>query len=275
MCYYNGQRVSRSEYIRLMDLEKAVKNYNFLNNSIQEGFAYGQSAVLKPNDVKSNFEIVQMEWGFIPSYLSTREDVKKMRSGYKEANGKYHPPLTTLNAKGEELLLIDPFTKKPKMYRKAALERRCLVLSTGFYEWRHVYPKNKRTGEPLKTAVKYPYYISLKDQEYFYMAGIWQPWTDRQTGEQVNTMAIVTTDANYIMKQVHNSKNRMPTILGDELAWEWMMDDISEERITEIATSQYPAKLMQAYSIEKEFRASVEPTTAFTYEELPPLVLNE
>ncbi|WP_285546193.1 SOS response-associated peptidase [Dyadobacter frigoris] len=258
-----------------MDLEKAVKNYNFLNNSIQEGFAYGQSAVLKPNDVKSNFEIVQMEWGFIPSYLSTREDVKKMRSGYKEANGKYHPPLTTLNAKGEELLLIDPFTKKPKMYRKAALERRCLVLSTGFYEWRHVYPKNKRTGEPLKTAVKYPYYISLKDQEYFYMAGIWQPWTDRQTGEQVNTMAIVTTDANYIMKQVHNSKNRMPTILGDELAWEWMMDDISEERITEIATSQYPAKLMQAYSIEKEFRASVEPTTAFTYEELPPLVLNE
>ena len=94
-----------------------------------------------------------MEWGFIPSYLSTREDVKKMRSGYKEANGKYHPPLTTLNAKGEELLLIDPVTKKPKMYRKAALERRCLVLSTGFYEWRHVYPKNKRTGESLKTAV--------------------------------------------------------------------------------------------------------------------------
>ena len=107
------------------------------------------------------------------------------------------------------------------------------------------------------------------------MAGIWQPWTDRQTGEQVNTMAIVTTDANYIMKQVHNSKNRMPTNLGDQQAWEWMMDDTSEERITEIATSQYPAKLMQAYSIEKEFRASVEPTTAFTYEELPPLVLNE
>ena len=106
------------------------------------------------------------------------------------------------------------------------------------------------------------------------MAGIWQPWTDQQTGEQIDTMSIVTTDANYIMKQVHNSKNRMPTILGDELAWEWMMDEISEERITEIATNQYPAELMQAYSIEKEFRSAVEPTTAFKYEELPDLVLN-
>lgn len=265
MCYYNGQRVSRSEYIRLMELEKAVRNYDFLNKDIQEGFAYGKSAVLKPNDVKSNFDIVQMEWGFIPSYLQTREDVKKMRTGYKDTNGKYQQPLITLNAKGEELLL------PKKMYRQATLQRRCLVLSTGFYEWRHIFPKNKRTGEPLKTAVKYPYYINLKDQEYFYMAGIWQPWTDRQSGEQVDTVSIVTTDANYIMKQVHNSKNRMPTILNDELGWEWMMDEIPEDRITEIATTQYPTELMQAYTIDKDFRTSVEPTTGFTYEELPAL----
>lgn len=265
MCYYNGQRVSRSEYIRLMELEKAVANYNFLDKDVQEGFAYGPSAVLKPNDLKSNFDIVQMEWGFIPSYLKTREDVKKMRTGYKDEKGKYHPPLTTLNAKGEELLFPG------KMYKDAALKRRCLVLSTGFYEWRHIFPKNKRTGEPLKTAIKYPYYISLKDQEYFYMAGIWQPWVDRQTGEEVNTMAIVTTDANYLMKQVHNSKNRMPTILNDELAWEWMMDDLPEERITEIATNQYQTDQMQAYTIDKDFRTSVEPAKAFTYDELPSL----
>ena len=265
MCYYNGQRVARSEYIRLMDLEKTVANYPFLNSSIQEGFAYGQSAVLQPNDVKNNFDIKQMEWGFIPPYLGTREDVKKMRSGYKDENGKYQQPLITLNAKGEELLL------PKKMYRKATLERRCLVISSGFYEWRHIFPKNKKTGVPLKTAVKYPYHINLKDQEYFYMAGIWQPWEDRKTGEQVNTMSIVTTDANYIMKQVHNSKNRMPTILPEELAWDWMMEQLPESRITEIATHQYPAELMQAYSIEKDFRSAMEPTKAFTYEELPAL----
>jgi len=265
MCYYNGQIVTRSEFIRLMELEKAVAKYDFLDQDIQKGFAYGKSAVLKPNDLKSNFDIVQMEWGFIPSYLKTREDVKKMRSGYKDASGKYHPPLTTLNAKGEELLLPG------KIYRDATLKRRCLVLSTGFYEWRHIFPKNKRTGEPLKTAVKYPYYISLKDQEYFYMAGIWQAWTDRQTGEEVETVSIVTTDANYLMKQVHNSNNRMPTILSDELAWEWMMDDLPEERITQLATYQYPTEFMRAYTIDKDFRTSVEPSKGFTYEELPSL----
>ena len=268
MCYYNGQRISRAEYIRLMDLEKKVSGYKFLDQDIQEGFAYGPSAVLKPNDMKNNFDIVQIEWGFIPSYLKTREDVKKMRLGYKDATGKYHPPLTTLNAKGEELLLPG------KMYRDASLHRRCLVLSTGFYEWRHVFPANKRTGQPVKTAVKYPYYIHLKEQEYFYMAGIWQPWTDRQTGEYVETLSIVTTDANYIMKQIHNSKNRMPVILSDELAWEWMMDDLPESRITEIATSQFPAENMQAYTIEKEFRTALDPTKAFAYEDLPALVLS-
>ena len=265
MCYYNGQRISRAEYIRLMDLEKEVKKYDFLDKEVQDGFAYSTSAVLKPNNLKSNFDIVQMEWGFIPSYLKTRDDVKKMRSGYKDAAGKYHPPLTTLNARGEELL------HSGKIYRDASLKRRCLVLSTGFYEWRHIFPKNKKTGQPLKTAVKYPYYISLKEQEYFYMAGIWQPWTDRQTGEHVETLAIVTTDANYIMKQIHNSKNRMPVILSDEMAWQWMMDELPESRITDIATSQYSAQQMQAYTIDKDFRTSVEPTTAFTYEELPSL----
>ena len=36
------------------------------------------------------------------------------------------------------------------------------------------------------------------------------------------------------MQQVHNSKMRMPTILNDELAYEWMFGDLSDERIMEI-----------------------------------------
>ncbi len=31
MCYYNGQKVSRAEFIQLKQLEKAVKNYDFLD----------------------------------------------------------------------------------------------------------------------------------------------------------------------------------------------------------------------------------------------------
>jgi len=268
MCYYNGQKVTRDEFIRLKQLEKAVSRYDFLNRDLQVGFDYNMNAVLKRDPEKEDFDIVQMGWGFIPHYLKTREDVFKMRNGYKDVKGKFHPGIITLNAVCEELLLPG------KIYRDAALKRRCLVLSTGFFEWRHIYPLNKRTGEPLKTAIKYPYYISLKDRGYFYMAGIWQPWTDKTSGEHVETFAIVTTKANKLMEQVHNSKKRMPTILNDDLAYEWMFGDLDEKRILEIAATQYPAEEMQACSIAKDFRDALEPAKPFEYEDFPALELS-
>ena len=79
MCYYNGQKVTREEFIRLKQLEKLVANYDFLNRDLQVGFDYNMNAVLKRDPEKEDFDIVQMEWGFIPHYLKTREDVFKMR----------------------------------------------------------------------------------------------------------------------------------------------------------------------------------------------------
>ena len=31
------------------------------------------------------------------------------------------------------------------------------------------------------------------------------------------------------MQQVHNTKKRMPTILNDDLAYEWIFGDLTEE----------------------------------------------
>lgn len=272
MCYYNGQRVSRAEFIRLMDLEKAVVNYDFLNQELHEGFNYGKIAVLRPSEDKCNFEIVQMEWGFIPSYIKNRDAVQKMRFGYKDSLGKWHQPYTTLNAKGEELLFVDENSGKEKMFRKAALERRCLILSSEFYEWRHLYRLNKRTNQPLKTADKYPYHIGIKDKEYFFIAAIWQNWVDKETGETIDCVALVTTEANSLMRQIHNSKNRMPTMLPDDLAWEWLMEDLDEKRISELATYQINSSEMEAYTVEKDFKTTGTPSKAFVYEEVPELV---
>jgi putative SOS response-associated peptidase YedK len=273
MCYFNGQKVTRAEYIRLKQLEKLVANYDFLTRDLQIGFDYSMNAVLKPFAGKEDFDIVQMEWGFIPDankwpFVETREDLIRMRNGYKDANGKFHPPITTLNAVSEELLLPN------KIYREAVLKRRCLVLSTGFFEWRHVFPLNKRTGQPLKTANKYPYFITVKGKEYFYMAGVWQPWTDADTGEYVESFAIVTTVANKLMEQVHNSKKRMPTILNEDLAYEWLFGNLDEKSIDKIAKTQYPSEEMEACSIAKDFREVLEPTKPFEYEDLPVLELN-
>lgn len=272
MCYYNGQRVTRAEFIQLKQLEKAIRNYDFLDKGVISGFSDVPVAVLVPNEARDNFEIVQMEWGLLPVYLQNREAVQKFRTGYKDAQGKWHTGYTTQNAKAENLFVSE--RGGASMFADAARKRRCLVLSTGFFEWRHVTRNHKKTGLPLKTADKYPYYINVKDQEYFYMAGIWQSWTDKETGEHVNTLAITTTEANTLMAQVHNSKMRMPTILTDELAWEWMMEDLSDERIQQIALTQYDYKKMQACSIAKDFRQSLNPAEPFAYEDLPALEFN-
>ena len=273
MCYYNGVKVTRSEFIRLKSIEKAIAKYDFLDKPLHIGFNYGNIPVLKRTPGNEDFELTQMEWGFLPDgnkwpYIKTREQADKIRKGYVDEKGKF-AQYTFLNAVSEELLL------KNKIYRDAALNRRCLALSTGFYEWRHIYPPHKKTGLPVKTAVKYPYHIGVKEHEYFYIAAIWNPWTDEQTGEHVDTMAYVTTEANSLMAQIHNSKKRMPTILTEDLAWEWMFGDLSEDRILEIAKYQFPANQMEACTLPKDFLRAEDPTAPFIYPEteVPPLQL--
>src|SRR5476651_244198 len=154
MCYYNGQRVSRSDFIRLKSLERAVRNFDFLDKGVINGFTGTPVAVLKPTPDKSNFDIVQMEWGLIPPYIQNREAVEKFRNGYKDDKGKWHNGYTTLNAKCENLFTNE--WGKRSIFADAAENRRCLVLSTGFFEWRHIVRNHKKTGLPLKTADKYP-----------------------------------------------------------------------------------------------------------------------
>jgi len=272
MCYYNGQKVAREEFIRLKHLEKLVAEYDFLNRDVQVGFDFGQTAVLKPIPGKEDFDIVPMEWGFLPDalkwpFVETRQQAFNMRRGYTDPRGKFQQPLNFLNAVSEELLAPN------KVYRQAALERRCIILSTGFYDWRHVYPLNKRTGLPLKTSVKYPYRVNVKGKEYFFFAGIWQQWSDAETGETVDTCSIITTAANLVMEQIHNSKKRMPTMLTDDLAWEWMFEKLPEKRISEIAKWQISWENLSYYTLAKDFLSSAYPTKEFVYPELPPLDL--
>lgn len=271
MCYYNGTKVAKETFIRLKNLEKLVADYKFLDREVINGFDFGNTAVLKPIEGKEDFDIVPMEWGFIPDpgvwpFIETREQLNNIRRGYKDPRGNFLK-YDFLNAVGEELLL------KNKVYRQAVLKRRCIILSTGFFDWRHIFPLNKRTGEPKKTAEKYPYRVMIKGREYFWLAGIWNPWTDADTGEHVESCSIVTTKANLVMEQIHNSKKRMPTMLDDDRAFEWMFKPLDEKGITELATWQIPWQDMSYYNLTKSFRESHEPWKEHFYPELPPLDL--
>ena len=273
MCYYNGQKVTRAEYIRLKAMERAVNKYVFLDKGVISGFTDTPVAVIVATPDKSNFDIVQMEWGFIPNYLNNREEVKRMRSGYKdEKTGKWVQGQPQLNAKSENLFVSERSGRR-SMFYDAAKHRRCLILSTGYFDWRHIYRTNKKTGEKLKTPDKYPYYVSLPEHEYFYTAAIWNPWTDRETGEMVNSVAMVTAKANLLTAEVHNSKERMPTILEDDLAWRWISEDLTDEEILTIAATVYPYEKMTACAVASDFLGKLDPTEPFVYENLPAIEL--
>ena len=50
----------------------------------------------------------------------------------------------------------------------------------------------------------------MKDGSPFGIAGIWENWKEPKSGEWIRTFAIITTDANELVAEIHN---RMPVIL--------------------------------------------------------------
>ena len=157
-------------------------------------------------------------WGLVPHWVKSESQAREIRAH-------------TLNARSDTV-----FTKPS--FRNAIRERRCLVPADGFYEWREVGGK------------KYPYYIYLKTREIFSFAGIWEEWTDRLTGEVLRTFSILTTDANPLMEQIHNTKKRMPVILPREREREWIKNGLGGEEIVAL-TKPIDDTLMDAHPISK------------------------
>lgn len=259
MCFYNGVDISRAEHIRLNKKEKQLSDVLLnLQQPMASGFEYPLWPVVKPIDKGNDFTFEMMHWEFIPSYIKSSEALLHFRKGgFNPNTGKKDFPHNTLNARGEDVL------QRPT-YKDAALHRRCLVLSSGFYEWRHYTPVGGKD-----TA--YPYYIRLKNSEYFFMAGIFNPWLDHSTGEMVNSFSILTTAANPLMEKIHNKKKRMPVILPEEEAGRWIQSDLSIHDIQQLAVHQINDDAMMAHAIRKDFRQIEEPREPFQYEELPTL----
>jgi putative SOS response-associated peptidase YedK len=129
-----------------------------------------------------------------------------------------------------------------------------------------------KSGKLLKTPEKFPYFIKMRNDNEFSLAGIWQPWFNIETKTTINTFAIVTTAANTLMKQIHNSKERMPTILPGDLAKAWLYNDLAEQDILDIANYQVASAEMLAISLDKDFLKKENPHEQVVYIEVPELV---
>lgn len=122
-------------------------------------------------------------WGLIPAWWK------------KKANEVG----STFNARVEKV-------SDSAMFRSAYVKRRCIIPASGFYEW---------TGDKKDRT---PHYFTAADGQLLGFAGLWEAWTNPETGQEVISCTIITRDADKWMSQYHD---RMPAILlpRDFEAW--------------------------------------------------------
>jgi len=86
------------------------------------------------------------------------------------------------------------------------------------------------------------------NDEIFSLAGVWDEWVSPQQGKTVKTFSILTCEANPLMAEIHNTKQRMPVILGMDLITEWLSLDLTDQRIQEI-TQPCPEEWLRAVRV--------------------------
>lgn len=126
-----------------------------------------------------------LRWGLIPSWAKTASIGAK-----------------TINARAETLV-------EKSAFKEAFRRRRCLVPTTGFYEW-------KRSG-----TTKTPMFIREADGHVFAFAGLWEEWLNAE-GVPVRTFTIITTPPNALLKPIHD---RMPAIIQRKHYETWLKPD--------------------------------------------------
>ena len=149
-----------------------------------------------------------LSWGLIPHWTT-------------DPNPKVRP----INARAERVATHP-------LFKDAYAKRRCLVPMNGFYEWKAEAGKKR----------KQPYFISMKDQSQFCVAGIWENWKHPMTGEWIRTYAIITTEPNALCATVHD---RMPVILDPDDYSRWLGSEADPRDLLR----PYPAEKMQAWPV--------------------------
>lgn len=184
MCFHSKQSKSAQKVVKRFNASVETTN-DFLQSDNINGFQFLKTPVIT-NDKR---ELIQnYNWGLIPAW-SKDLDIRKF----------------TLNAR------IETITEKPSF--KNNINKRCLVIADGFYEWKWL---NKSGSKKEK------YLISKPDNELYAYGGIYSEWTNQETGEVINSYSLVTTAGNELMSEIHNIKKRMPIILKQEDENDWL-----------------------------------------------------
>ena len=185
-------------------------------------------------------QVRRMRWGLIPAWAKDPAIANQL-----------------INARAETV------ATKPA-FRAAFRERRCLIVTDGFYEW-EAQGRRKR-----------PWFIRMQDGRPFAFAGLWDRWTDPE-GRAVESCTIITTTPNGLIRRFHH---RMPVILSPADYDLWLDMEIRDvERLLPLL-APYPPEAMTAYPVSPlvnnpandspACQASVGDSTVLTLQGLEP-----
>jgi putative SOS response-associated peptidase YedK len=135
-------------------------------------------------------ELRLLKWGLVPSWVKTTDDANEIR-------------FKTFNARSETIATKPSFSSSFK-------SRRCIIPVKGFFEWQH------------SGSRKIPWYIYSSVDEILPLAGLYDEWTESNTGSLLRSFSIITTDANELLAEIHNSGKRMPVILDRTVEKLWI-----------------------------------------------------
>jgi putative SOS response-associated peptidase YedK len=164
--------------------------------------------VIRRNHHTGEVSLDPLRWGLIPHFC---EDPK---GGRKPINAKYETVATL------------------PTFRDAYRRRRCILPVDGFFEWK----ANK--GQKAKQ----PYAVAMKDGYPFGLGGVWENWKDPASSEWIRSFAIITTDANELVAEIHD---RMPLILAPADYVRWLSDEPHPHDLLR----PYPAAPMRMWPI--------------------------
>ncbi len=250
-----ARRIGASEDL-IMDIEKRLRELQEFRKEGEKdydpnrilfhvsGFLHPRLLVLYQEETL-DFEL--MQWGLIPYW------VKDLKMAAQIQN-------RTINARGETLF------EKPS-FRVPAKKQRCLIIVQSFFE--HHHQKGKT----------YPYNVRKKNEDPIILAGIWDKWINKETGELVKSFSIITTKANALLGKIHNNPKlkepRMPLVLSREEALKWLdpIKEAADEKFIKSMIKSYVQDDLKAFAVRrlrgKEAVGNVpEAVEEFIYEDL-------
>ena len=128
--------------------------------------------------------------------------------------------------------------QKPS-FRGPIRKQRCIVFVNGFLEG------------PEKEKLSKPYYVFDQERDFMGLAAIYDQWINKETGEEVEGFAIITTVSNSITHQIRH--HRSPVILQPSSYYTWL----KSSHLDAISPLLAPSKnsRLNAYPVAPEIRS--------------------